>query len=102
MKMAPEDYARELRFKYNACKQDYATLRDNIMEFCSLSAPPVSYKGPKPMDLSPLERRQNEWTTNEWKEYVYDQQNPESELDYLGRPRRNKGGKANGGKCKKI
>ena len=104
LKMAPDDYARELKFKYNAVKQDYDTLRDNIMEFCSINAPPTSYKGPLKMDLSPLAHgapapEEEKWSNAEWAEWVYDEQNPTSDLDYLGKPRKGKG-KGKGAKGK--
>ena len=95
LKMVPDDYARELKFKYNATKQEFDLLRDNIMEFCSINAPPKVYNGPKAMDISPFDKQREEqmekWTADEWAEWVFDEQNPTSELDYLGKPRKGKG-----------
>ena len=103
LKMVPDDYARELKFKYNATKQEFDVLRDNIMEFCSINAPPKVYNGPKAMDISPFDKQREEqmekWTAEEWAEWVFDEQNPTSELDYLGKPRKGKG-KGKGGKVK--
>ena len=104
LEMLPDAYAHEMKIKYNSGKRDYGVIRDDIMQYCSLNHHPKIYNGPKPMDLSPMSRQEPEeekWSEEEWKEWVYDEQNPDSELDYLGKPRKGKGkGKGKKGKGK--
>ena len=44
-------------------------------------------------ELSPMSKQEPEeekWSEDEWKEWIYDEQHPDSEFDYLGKPRKHK------------